>query len=69
MLAERWNDFDFFFLHYKYTDSTGEDGDFDAKVERTEQFDAIIPRIMRLEPAVTIVTGDHSTPSYLSSHS
>ena len=69
-LVERhWQDFDFFFVHFKYTDSTGEDGDFDAKVKRTEQFDAVIPRVQALNPAVLIVTGDHSTPSYLKSHS
>ncbi len=64
-----WNDYDFFFVHYKYTDSTGEDGNFDAKVERTETLDAAIPRITALEPTVLIVTGDHSTPSKLKSHS
>ncbi len=64
-----WNDYDFFFLHYKYTDSTGEDGNFPAKVEMTEKFDAIIPQVRALNPDVLIVTGDHSTPSKLRSHS
>ncbi|MCA9108139.1 MAG: phosphoglycerate mutase, partial [Planctomycetales bacterium] len=68
-LEQNWQDFDFFFLHYKYTDSTGEDGNFQAKVERTEDFDACIPRVAALKPDVLIVTGDHSTPSYLKSHS
>lgn len=64
-----WNDYDFFFMHYKYTDSTGEDGNFDMKVTRIEQLDAVIPRIMALKPDVLIVTGDHSTPSKMRSHS
>lgn len=64
-----WNDYDFFFLHYKYTDSTGEDGNFPAKVERIEQLDAAMPRISKLGPTVLIVTGDHSTPSKMKSHS
>ena len=69
VLAEHWTHYDFFFLHFKYTDSTGEDGNFEAKVEQIEAFDAVIPRVVDLEPTVTIVTGDHSTPSYLKSHS
>jgi 2,3-bisphosphoglycerate-independent phosphoglycerate mutase len=68
-LAGCWNDFDFFFLHFKYTDSTGEDGAFAAKVKRIEELDAVIPRIEALGPDVLIVTGDHSTPSRLKSHS
>ena len=44
-LAKVWGDHDFFFLHYKYTDSTGEDGNFAAKVEMIERFDAIIPQV------------------------
>ena len=68
-LAKCWNDYDFFFLHFKYTDSTGEDGAFEEKVKRIEELDAIIPRIEALKPDVLIVTGDHSTPSKLQSHS
>jgi 2,3-bisphosphoglycerate-independent phosphoglycerate mutase len=64
-----WDKYDFFFLHYKYTDSTGEDGDFAAKVEKIEQLDTEIPRIRALNPNVLIVTGDHSTPSKMKSHS
>jgi 2,3-bisphosphoglycerate-independent phosphoglycerate mutase len=68
-LKRCWNDYDFFFLHYKYTDSTGEDGNFAAKVEMIERLDAEVPRVRALNPDVLIVTGDHSTPSKLRSHS
>ena len=69
VLEKSWNDYDFFFIHFKYTDSTGEDGAFDAKVQRTEEYDSAVPRIMALNPEVFISTGDHSTPSMLASHS
>jgi 2,3-bisphosphoglycerate-independent phosphoglycerate mutase len=69
VLTQQWKNFDFFFIHFKYTDSTGEDGNFDAKVKRIEELDAAIPRITALNPTVLIVTGDHSTPSLLKSHS
>jgi 2,3-bisphosphoglycerate-independent phosphoglycerate mutase len=68
-MAKVWNEYDFFFMHYKYTDSTGEDGNFAAKVEMIEKLDAEIPRIRALNPDVLIVTGDHSTPSKMKSHS
>ncbi|MEZ6075454.1 MAG: 2,3-bisphosphoglycerate-independent phosphoglycerate mutase [Pirellulaceae bacterium] len=69
VLKENWDKYDFFFIHFKYTDSTGEDGNFDEKVKRTEQLDACLPAITALAPEVLIVTGDHSTPAYLKSHS
>jgi 2,3-bisphosphoglycerate-independent phosphoglycerate mutase len=69
VLKSQWSQFDFFFIHFKYTDSTGEDGSFDAKVKKIEELDAAIPKITALEPTVLIVTGDHSTPSRLKSHS
>lgn len=69
VLRQSWDDYDFFFLHFKYTDSTGEDGDFDGKVQRIQELDKAMPQISSLNPTVLIVTGDHSTPSYLRSHS
>ncbi len=69
VLEEAWDDHDFFFVHFKYTDSRGEDGDFPAKVEMIEQFDAVLPRVTALNPTVLIVTGDHSTPATLANHS
>jgi 2,3-bisphosphoglycerate-independent phosphoglycerate mutase len=68
-LKKVWDKYDFFFLHYKYTDSTGEDGNFNAKVEKIELLDAEMPRIRGLNPDVLLVTGDHSTPSKMKSHS
>ena len=65
VLEQNWSKYDFFFIHFKYTDSTGEDGNFAAKVKRIEEFDAAVPRITALKPDVLIVTGDHSTPSML----
>ena len=56
-------------MHFKYTDSTGEDGNFAAKVEMIERLDAEVVKIRALTPDVLIVTGDHSTPSKLRSHS
>ena len=68
-LRENWSDYDFFFLHYKYTDAAGEDGDFTRKVKCIEEFDAQIARVMELRPDVVVVTGDHSTPAAYRSHS
>jgi len=68
-LRDRWSDFDFFFLHVKHTDSRGEDGDFDAKVKVIEETDRHVGELMTLQPDVLVVTGDHSTPARLRSHS
>ena len=69
LLESRYADYDFFYVHVKKTDSAGEDGDFDLKVRLLEELDAYIPRLLALQPEVLIVTGDHSTPSIMRSHS
>ena len=68
-LEQNWNNYDFFYLHVKKTDTCGEAGDFDGKVKVIEEIDRLIPRIMALKPDVFIVTGDHSSPAVMKSHS
>jgi len=68
-LEENWNSYDFFFVHFKYTDSTGEDGNFSGKVEKIEDLDAAVPRMTALNPEVLMITGDHSTPAKMRAHS
>ena len=66
---KEYDNYDFFFIHYKYTDKAGEDGDFDAKRDAIEELDAALPTLLQKKPAVLAVTGDHSTPCALKGHS
>ncbi len=68
-LKAHWEEYDFFYFHVKKVDSAGEDGDFARKASIIEHVDEILPEILALKPAVVIVTGDHSTPALLKSHS
>jgi 2,3-bisphosphoglycerate-independent phosphoglycerate mutase len=68
-VEKAWEDYDFFFVHIKKTDSTGEDGNFDGKVKVIESVDKAMPRLLKLNPDVLIITGDHSTPAKMKSHS
>jgi 2,3-bisphosphoglycerate-independent phosphoglycerate mutase len=68
-LRENWGRFDYFFVHYKYTDTAGEDGDFDRKVAKLEEVDAGIRSLTELEPDVLMIAGDHSTPATMAAHS
>jgi 2,3-bisphosphoglycerate-independent phosphoglycerate mutase len=68
-LADNFAKYDFFYLHIKKTDSTGEDGNFPGKVKIIEEVDSCIPRLTGLNPDVVVITGDHSTPSLLKAHS
>src|SRR5205823_9816758 len=49
-LREHWDRFDYFFVHHKYTDSAGEDGDFERKVAAIEALDAAVPAVRDLGP-------------------
>lgn len=67
--GEIWDDYDFVFVHEKRTDSSGEDGDFEKKKAVIEEVDSKLPDLLEHDPDVLVVTGDHSTPSRLKSHS
>lgn len=69
VVADHWDNYDFFFVHIKPTDSRGEDGDFEAKAAVIEGVDQALPELLALKPDVLIITGDHSTPARLRSHS
>ncbi len=68
-LRQNYADYDFFFMHIKWIDSAGEDGDFDRKVRLIEKFDRALPGVTGIEPDVIVITGDHSTPAVLRGHS
>jgi 2,3-bisphosphoglycerate-independent phosphoglycerate mutase len=64
-----YDNYDFFFIHFKYTDKYGEDGNFEAKKKAIEDFDAALPILMGKLPDVLALTGDHSTPAPMKGHS
>ena len=68
-LRDYFDHYDFFYVHVKDTDMFGEDGNFHGKVRAIEEVDEFIPDLLDLKPDVLVVTGDHSTPSILKSHS
>ncbi|MFW6181879.1 MAG: 2,3-bisphosphoglycerate-independent phosphoglycerate mutase [Spirochaetota bacterium] len=69
MLREAWKSYDFHFVHIKYTDSAGEDGDFDRKVSVIEEVDRHLDAVLDLDPGVLVITTDHSTPARFRAHS
>jgi 2,3-bisphosphoglycerate-independent phosphoglycerate mutase len=64
-----YDNYDYFFIHYKYTDMYGEDGNFAAKKKAIEELDAALPILLQKMPEVLAITGDHSTPCPAKGHS
>jgi 2,3-bisphosphoglycerate-independent phosphoglycerate mutase len=67
--VDEYDDYDFFFIHYKYTDMYGEDGNFEAKKKAIEELDQALPILLSKRPDVLAITGDHSTPCPMKGHS
>ena len=69
ILKNNYDDYQFFFMHIKETDTAGEDGNFPAKVDAIERADRIVSAIYDMKPDVLVITGDHSTPCPLKGNS
>ncbi len=66
---KEYDNYDYFFIHFKYPDMYGEDGNFAAKRQAIEELDAALPILLRKKPDVLALTGDHSTPCVVKGHS
>ncbi|MBR9679682.1 MAG: 2,3-bisphosphoglycerate-independent phosphoglycerate mutase [Candidatus Altiarchaeota archaeon] len=66
---ELWNDYDFFFVHYKKTDNAGHDGRPFEKRKEIEKIDKLLEPLLKKGDATVVITGDHATPCLLKTHS
>ena len=67
--VDNYKKYTFFFIHVKKSDSYGESGQFENKVKVIEEVDAALPTLFEKMPECLVITGDHSTPVYMKSHS
>ncbi|MBR9680967.1 MAG: 2,3-bisphosphoglycerate-independent phosphoglycerate mutase [Candidatus Altiarchaeota archaeon] len=68
-LMKNVHNYDFFFLHFKKTDTAGHDGKYMDKKKAIEEIDALIKPLLTLDNVAIVITGDHSTPCELKTHS
>ncbi len=66
---DQYDQYDYFFIHFKTTDMMGEDGDFEGKKKAIEELDSALPILLQKKPDVLAITGDHSTPCPMKGHS
>ncbi len=69
LIKQHWDEFDYFFLHFKKTDAAGEDGNFEAKYHALQEFDSFVADLLALNADVLMIAGDHSTPALMAAHS
>ncbi len=65
---DNFEKYDFFFIHFKKCDYYGERKDFDGKKKYLEIIDDFFEELIGID-AIICITGDHSTPWILGSHS
>ena len=68
MLEQNWDKYDFFFVHIKKPTATAKTATLTAKSALSKKWTPCA-RVLALDPDVLIITGDHSTPAKLKSHS
>jgi 2,3-bisphosphoglycerate-independent phosphoglycerate mutase len=68
-LKKHYDEYDFFYIHIKETDSAAHAGDFARKIRVIEACDELLPEITALKPECLIITGDHSSPCLIKEHS
>ena len=67
-VVKNFNKYDFFFVHFKKADKYGERGKYEEKKKYIEFVDSLLEPLKELD-AIICITGDHSTPCCLKSHS
>jgi 2,3-bisphosphoglycerate-independent phosphoglycerate mutase len=65
---KHWEDYDFFFIHFKRADAAGEDGDFKRR-SRPLGGRYVHEALHAMQADVFMVGGDHSTPAVVAGHS
>lgn len=69
-VKERYDKYDFFFVHVKGTDPLSHDGDFEGKRKFLEEkVDPMVGEMMKIENTLIVLTADHTTPCELKNHS
>lgn len=70
LVTDHGSAYDYLFVHYKYADAAGHDGDREGKIAALETLDGDLPALLDAAGAdVVAVSGDHASPASLSGHS